>query len=94
MLRYQDMIKQKIESCRSYPAWAQRRKIKGTVGIKFTILASGLAENIKIIQNSGSPFLDSQGIKTIQKASPFIPIPEQIQHDLVTIKIAIMYSLI
>ena len=64
------------------------------MGIKFTILASGLAENIKIIQNSGSPFLDSQGIKTIQKASPFIPIPEQIQHDLVTIKIAIMYSLI
>ncbi len=27
MLRYQDMVKQKIESCRRYPAWAKEQKL-------------------------------------------------------------------
>ncbi|MFH2137357.1 MAG: energy transducer TonB [Candidatus Omnitrophota bacterium] len=93
MLRYQDMIKQKIESCRSYPSWAQRQGIEGTVGIQFLVMANGESKDVQIIQSSEAKMLDAEAIKTIQRSSPFRPIPETIQTDSIAIRVAIVFSL-
>jgi len=93
MLRYQDMVKQKIESHRQYPSWAQRRKIEGAVGLKFVILPNGQAEEIKVISSSGHEILDKESQDTIRRASPFLAIPDEISQGSVIIQLAIVFSI-
>ena len=93
MLRYQDMVKQRIESYRYYPLRAQRMRIEGVVDLAFVINADGSSENVRIIKSSGSKFLDAEAVKTIRKASPFLPLPEEIKRTNVDIRVAIVFSL-
>ncbi|MBU4305648.1 MAG: energy transducer TonB [Candidatus Omnitrophica bacterium] len=93
MLRYQDMIKQKIESYRRYPEPARRKNIQGTVAVQFTILSSGDCRDASVIQSSGVTLLDKEALETISRASPFLPIPESIPYDSITIRVSIVFSL-
>lgn len=93
MLRYQDMIKQRIEETRWYPEWAKERKYEGTVRIKFSIHPDGQLGTIHILHPSGYKILDKSGVETIKNASPFPPIPKEISQNLVNIKISIVYLL-
>lgn len=93
MLRYQDMVKQRIESARRYPLWAKRQGIEGTVYMNFKVLSNGLGRDIRIIGSSGSPVLDEEAIKTIKRANPFPPIPSKINQDLVSMDVAIVFVL-
>jgi TonB family protein len=93
MLRYQDMIKQRIETFRSYPPRAMRNQTKGIVDLKFSIFASGATGPVQIIKSSGSELLDSEALNTIQRASPFLPIPNEIAQSMVNIHVAIVFSL-
>ncbi|MFH1094542.1 MAG: energy transducer TonB [Candidatus Omnitrophota bacterium] len=93
MLRYQDMVKQRIESNRNYPMRAQRMHLEGTVDLAFVINADGNSRNVRVIQSSGSKFLDEQALDTIRKASPFMSLPEEIGKSSVDIRVAIVYSL-
>ena len=93
MLRYQDMVKQKIESCRRYPPWAKKQGFEGTVHIKFTILSTGFAKNIKIIKSSGFNILDKEAISTIKRAQPFPPIPEEMKVSSLTMEVSVVFTL-
>ncbi|MCG2711144.1 MAG: energy transducer TonB [Candidatus Omnitrophica bacterium] len=93
MLRYQDMVKQAIESNRHYPIRAQRMRLEGVVDLAFVINSGGSSRDIRIIKSSGSKFLDAQALETIRKASPFMPLPEEISKDSVDIRVAIVFSL-
>ena len=93
MLRYQDAVKQRIESCRRYPAWAQKQKIEGAVDLQFTIAANGDSQNITIVQGSGSSLLDEEARDTIKRASPFRPLPKEINQGTVNIHVAIVFSM-
>lgn len=94
MLRYQDMIKQKIESCRRYPSWAKRQGLEGVCYLTFTLLASGMAQDIKIIQSSGFEILDEEAVSTVKRASPFKSIPEKFNSPSLTMEVAIVFRLI
>lgn len=93
MLRYQDMVKQKIESNRHYPLRAQRIRLEGVVNLAFVINSDGNSRNIRVISSSGSKFLDTQALNTIRKANPFRPLPKEINRSSVEICVAIVYSL-
>jgi len=93
MLRYQDAVKQRIESCRRYPAWAQKQKIEGAVDLQFTIVANGSSQNIAVVQGSGSSLLDQEALDTIKRASPFRPLPREINQEVVNIRVAIVFSM-
>ena len=93
MLRYQDMVKQRIEEVRRYPFWAKKQGIEGIVYINFTILSNGLSRDIKIIRSSNSKILDEEAIATIKKANPFPPIPKEINTSLVQMGVSIVFSL-
>jgi len=54
MLRYQDMVKQRIEFCRRYPNWAKRQGIEGVSYLMFTLLSNGTVQDIRIVRSSGS----------------------------------------
>ena len=89
MLRYQDMVKQKIESCRRYPPWAKKHGIEGTVYLKFTILSTGAARDVKIIKSSGLNILNEEAISTIKRAQPFPPIPEEIKVSSLSMEVSL-----
>jgi len=93
MLRYQDMVKQKIESCRRYPPWAKKQGIEGTVHLKFTILSTGAARDIKIIKSSSFNILNEEAISTIKRAQPFPPIPEEIKVSSLPMEVSIVFTL-
>lgn len=93
MLRYQDAIKQRIESCRYYPLRAQQMGMEGTVALTFKIYADGSSADICILESSGSKILDTEAIKTIVKATPFLPLPQTIKSNPVNIRVAIVFSM-
>lgn len=93
MFRYQDMVKQKIEEVRRYPPWAKRHGIEGEALIKFAILSNGLCRDIEIIRSSGSKILDGEAVDTVKRASPFPPVPEEIDSSLVRMELSIVFTL-
>ncbi len=93
MLRYRDMVKQRIEEVRRYPSWAKKHRVEGDVCIKFAILSNGLSQDVEIIHSSGSKILDEEAVDTIKRASPFPPIPEEIDSSLVRMEVSIVFTL-
>jgi len=93
MLRYQDMVKQRIEEVRRYPSWAKKQEIEGEVYINFIVLSNGLSRDIKIIRSSGSKILDEEAIETIKRAIPFPPIPKEIDNSWVQMEVFIVFRL-
>lgn len=93
MLRYQDAIKQKIESCRSYPFRARINKTEGSVDLQFRVSNDGRADNIFVLRSSGSEILDRESISTVRRAQPFLPLPPDIGQKHVTIYVSLVYSL-
>ncbi|MEK7308706.1 MAG: TonB family protein [Nitrospirota bacterium] len=93
MLRYQDMVKQKIESCRRYPNWAKKQGFEGVCCLTFTLLSSGMIQSIKIIDSSGFDILDEEAVSTVKRASPFKPIPEKFNCSSLIMEVAIVFQL-
>jgi len=93
ILRYQDMVKQEIEEARRYPLWAKKHGIEGITHLYFTILPSGIGQDIKIIHSSGSNILDEEAVATVKRANPFHPIPKEVNTFSVDMEVAIVFSL-
>lgn len=93
MLRYQDIVKQRIESCRRYPRWAKERGAEGVVCVAFTLLSNGMAQDIDIIRSSGSDILDKEAVLTVKRASPFHPIPEEFNRSSFLMEVALVFKL-
>jgi TonB family protein len=94
MLRYQDMVKQKIEEARRYPLWAKKQGIEGVVFLNFIILPNGSSQNIRIIRSSGSGILDQEAIETVKRAVPFPSIPKEISSSFVEMGVSIVFMLL
>jgi len=93
LLRYQDRVKQRIEQCKKYPRWAKRQGFEGIVHLSFTILANGEAKNIRVVQPSQFDILNREAIATVNRASPFLPIPEDFNRSYVEMEVAIVFKL-
>lgn len=93
MLRYQDIVKQRIESARHYPSWARKQNIQGETSIKFTILSNGAVGKINLIRSSGFQILDQETIATIQRANPFPPLPKEVNLSSVQMELSLVFKL-
>ncbi|MBL7132161.1 MAG: energy transducer TonB [Candidatus Omnitrophica bacterium] len=93
ILRYQDVVKQKIERERRYPSFAKRQGIEGTVYINFAVLSNGLSRDTKITRSSGFKILDQEAVDNIKRANPFPPIPKEINASLVQMEVSIVFTL-
>ena len=91
--RYQDMVKQKIESCRRYPNWAKKQGIEGISLLAFTLLSNGMVQDIKLIRSSGFAILDKEAVATVKRACPFCPIPEKFNCFKLAIEVTLVFKL-
>ena len=93
MLRYQDMVKQRIEEVRRYPEWAKEQGIEGVAYLRFIVLANGNGREIKLIHSSGSKILDEEAIATIKRASPFPSFPKEIASSSIQMEVSLVFTL-
>lgn len=93
MLRYQDMVKQKIEEVKRYPEWAKEQGIEGVIHLRFIILANGRGQEIKLVHSSGSKILDQEATATIKRASPFPPPPREIASSSIQMEVSLVFTL-
>lgn len=93
MLRYQDMVKQRIEQARRYPARARKQGMEGMVLVSFIVLANGEADEIILIRSCGARILDEEAINTIKRAGPFAPIPRGTGADFVQMDVSLVFNL-
>lgn len=93
LLRYQDSIKQKIQESKKYPRWALRAKHQGIVKIVFDVLPSGVAKDLELVQSSGFEELDSEAMKAVRRASPFLSFPDVLNEDEIEIEVDIVFTI-
>jgi len=75
-------IRDKILQRVTYPPLARRMGWQGKVVLSFQINRKGEVAEITLIQSSGYPELDEEGIATLRRASPFSPPPVTYEEKL------------
>ncbi len=86
-------IQRKIENSKQYPEFARRNEIEGDVKVEFLVNRDGVVNNMKILFPSNYKILNDSAVATIRGASPFPPIPTELEKDSLTIKLTIIFKL-
>ena len=89
---YLGNARMKIEKAKRYPREARRRGWEGKVVLSFQINRKGEVAEIRLVQSSGYPELDEEGIATIRRASPFLP-PPLASQDKLELEIPLVFKL-
>ena len=80
---------ERIESVgnRNYPPEARSRRIYGDLRLLVAVRANGGVADIRVLQSSGYPVLDSAAIRIVRLSAPFAPFPPELRkrHDLIEI---------
>lgn len=66
---------------------------QGVARVAFNVLASGEANNIRLLQSTGHDTLDTEALRAGKRAHPFPPFPDIIQKDEIMIEIDIVFFL-
>jgi len=77
-----NLIRKKIEQAKRYPALAKARKLEGIVRLEFKIDGNGQIQGLTLLQSSGFPILDEEGLATVRRAAPLPSYPHAIQISL------------
>lgn len=93
MLRYQDIVKQRIEEVRKYPVWAKEQGLEGIIRLKFTISSDGHSQEVRLVHSSGSKILEREAIDTIERASPFPSPPKEIAASSIQMEVRLVFTL-
>jgi protein TonB len=84
MLRYTDMIRQRIRDVMIYPHHARTQGIEGRSFVRFSIHSDGTLISVQLVRSSGHSMLDEEALSAIRRAAPFPTIPESIKKDQIT----------
>lgn len=91
--RLTSIIKETIESNRRYPNWARRQGFEGTSHVEFILLPDGTVKDITLVKSSGFNILDKEALATIERAAPFLPIPDRLNEPYLKMEIALLFDL-
>ncbi len=67
---WRQLLRQRIERAKRYPALARRLGMEGTVHVEFRIARDGSVEGVKVAKSSGYPVLDEASVQAIKRAAP------------------------
>lgn len=86
-------IRERIERVKRYPRGAQLNGIEGKAIVKFNLSANGEANSISLVSSSKHTILDNEAKRTVERASPFPPIPEGLKKKEIEITVPITFRL-
>ncbi len=93
VMSYRNMIKQKIESVRRYPAWAKKQGFQGNCKVRFTLFPDGKINAPLLAHSSGFEILDREALASVSRAVPFRPFPNTIKEESLLMDVVILYEL-
>jgi len=76
---WRQLLRQRIERAKRYPALARRLGMEGTVHVEFRIARDGSVEGVKVAKSSGYPLLDEASVQAIKRAVPLPIVPGKIR---------------
>ncbi len=91
--RFAEVVRRRIESKKRYPIAAQRSGVEGRAGVRMTILKNGKLEKVEIVESSGYEILDRAALRSVRRATPFPPIPEDAERDKVQLSIYLVFEI-
>jgi periplasmic protein TonB len=74
--RYLGLIRSRVQALIEYPQQARLRRQQGTVTVSFSINNEGRADDIEVLNSSGSPLLDQAAVRLFQRLRLPPPAPE------------------
>lgn len=83
-----------IDAQKDYPGEVKKEKQEGTVIVAFSINRKGELLSSAIQKSSGYALLDKAALATLERSTPFPPIPKSISRDILKIAVPIDYTLI
>jgi TonB family protein len=83
---------QRIKSRWDVPQLA-RLGWKGSLAVRFQILANGTVADAKIIRSSGVPPFDNAAVQAVLKSSPLAPLPAELHHEREGVMVTFSYNL-
>lgn len=92
---YRAMIHGRIAAAQVYPHLARRMGQEGTVLVRFTVLADGRIDAVRVVESSGSDSLDAATVELFMSGlgGRFPPIPVELNKPNWTFSIPIRYQL-
>jgi len=85
---YLGSLRTHLESAKVNP----RTTLVGTAVVRLTVKSDGALVTHRIVKSSGSRVLDNAAIASIQKASPFPPIPSEVGRDTIEVSVPFRFS--
>jgi protein TonB len=76
-----------------YPRASRRFGEEGTVVVSFVLQRDGRVTDLAVAQSSGSERLDEAALTTLERVTPFRPIPDVLQRDDWPISVPIAFNL-
>ena len=91
---YLKRIKKRIEDIWIYPQAAFELEEEGTAVVKFSIGEGGDITSSRIIESSGSNYLDQGALDVVRSAGPFDPLPHEFNISQLNIVARFQYKLV
>lgn len=90
---YFSSIKKKINNVWQYPSKAVEMGQNGDTTVQLYIKRDGTVAKVSIYSSSGVKILDKESIRAVLDASPFNPIPKEIEADQLNVIATFSYNL-
>lgn len=79
--KYIDSFRRAVEEMgtRHFPRQALSRQVFGNVRLMVALNSDGSVHEIKVLRSSGHQFLDAAAMRSVRRAAPFGPFPEEMR---------------
>jgi len=90
---YYEMVRLKIESCKSYPDSARVRHMEGRTKVRFVITQDGQVSSVEIVKGAGHGILNTAAMNAVKAAAPFPRPPVNLFKGPLHVEITIVFEL-
>jgi protein TonB len=90
---YYDLVRQRIDRHKRYPAQARKRQIQGKVVLQFTLSPQGDLRAVRVVTSSRNPELDQAALDAVKRAAPYPPPPRASAQEGLSMELAIFFEL-
>ncbi|MGF1645250.1 MAG: energy transducer TonB [Thiotrichales bacterium] len=90
---YKSTLRAALEAGKRYPSQARRLRHEGEVVLGFTLHRNGTIGSLRIVNSSGSDFLDEAALEAVRGVDGRLPFPVELARQNWTFTIPLNYSL-
>jgi protein TonB len=90
---YAARVRRRLDRYKVYPPDAARRRLRGVVVLKFTVIRDGTILDTRIHQSSGEASFDEEALALLQRVSPLPSLPAEIEGGRLRLTVPLNFSI-